>query len=76
MIENPSKDNLCIIIKFLVADQCEPMEIYTGMKAVYGDYNYLYTAVIQWCNKFRQRREITEDSASPGHALDAASKKM
>ena len=43
------------------------------MKAVYGDYSYCHTAVVEWWNKFRQRRESTKDLARPGPARVTAS---
>ena len=49
------------------------MEIYTRIKAVYGDYSYSHTAVVEWCNKFRQGRESTKDLARSGPARVAAS---
>ena len=73
MIQNPSKDNLRAVIQFLAAEECQPMEIYTRMKAVYGDYSYSHTAVVEWCNKFREGRESTKDLAHPGPARAAAS---
>ena len=60
MIENPSKDNLLAVIQFLAAEGRQPMEIYTRMKAVYGDYSYSHPAVVEWCNKFQQGRESTK----------------
>ena len=45
------------------------MEMYTRMKAVYGDYSYPFTAVVEWCNKFRQGREPTKDLSRPGPCL-------
>ena len=43
------------------------------MKAVYNAYSYSHTAVVEWCNKFRQGRESTKDLARPGPARVAAS---
>ena len=37
-------------------------------QAVYGDYSYSHTAVVDWCNKFRKGRESTKDLARPGPA--------
>ena len=48
------------------------MEIYMRMKAVYGDYSYSHMTVVEWCNKFWQKRESTKDLAHPGPACVAA----
>ena len=68
MIENPSKDNLHPVIQFLATEGRQPMEIYTRIKAVYGDYSYSHAGVVEWCNKFRQGRKSTKDLACPSPA--------
>ena len=72
MTENLSKDNLCAVIQFLAAEGRQPMKICTRMKAVYGDYSYSHTAMVEWCNKFRQGRKSTKDFARPGPVRVAA----
>lgn len=38
MIENSSKDSVCSVISLLVVEGRQPIEIYTRIKDVYGDY--------------------------------------
>ncbi|KAF7272417.1 hypothetical protein GWI33_014804 [Rhynchophorus ferrugineus] len=73
VIENPSKGTLRAVIQFLAAEGRQPKEIYKSMKDVYGDCCYSYTAVAEWCSKFRQGRESTKDLARPGPARAATS---
>ena len=56
-----------------IRDSVSQVEIYSTMKAVYGDCSYSHTAVVEWCNKFRQGRESTKDLVRPRPACVAAS---
>ena len=69
MIQNPSKVNLRRVIHFLAAEVRQRIAIYTRLQAVYGDYCFSHTAVVEWCNKFRQGRESTKDLARPRPCL-------
>lgn len=45
---------------------------HTRLKAVYGDYRYFHTAVVEWWNNFWQGRDSIKDLACPRSARVAA----
>ncbi|GFY05525.1 protein GVQW3 [Trichonephila clavipes] len=62
-----------INLKFLVKLKKTPTECYKLLQEAYGDYSLSRARVFEWCKRFSQGRESTEDDQRPGRPVTVSS---
>ena len=59
------------VIKFLVKEKVKPAEIFRRLQAQYGEQTMSRTRVYEWCEQFREGRELVTNEAH-GHIRPTA----
>ncbi|BFZ25935.1 hypothetical protein BsWGS_28974 [Bradybaena similaris] len=61
------------VIKFLVAEECKPVEIHRIMSTVYGATCFSRKNVYKWAKLFKEGRSSVEDEDRPGRPTEVRS---
>ncbi|BFZ23541.1 hypothetical protein BsWGS_26580 [Bradybaena similaris] len=61
------------VIKFLVAEECKPVEIHRRMSTVYGATCFSRKNVYKWAKLFKEGRSSVEDEDRPGRPTEVRS---
>ncbi|KAL4126648.1 hypothetical protein QTP88_010857 [Uroleucon formosanum] len=65
-IENPTSCDVRSVIRFLLAKNLKPIDIYRQLREVYGDYVMNESSVRKWCIQFKNGRTNVHDEEKSG----------
>jgi len=65
-IENPASCEVRSVIRFLLAKNLKPIDIYRQLREVYGDYVMNESSVRKWCIQFKNGRTNVHDEEKSG----------